>query len=334
MNSTENVKLAFDSQIKLLQKVGGISKYFDDLIYGLTLQSRIEIVSPEHANIIHATFYNGLPKAKRNQRLVCSLYDMVPELFPDQFCLGRIRNLVGIGPHANKKKWLERSDLIISISQASAKSLVSIWPKLEKKIAVVHLGTRIQNSPLKQVNMVRDRRFWLIVGKRNGYKNGTTLIKALGKLTSIKSLPVLFAAGGGGWSVEEKSLINQNRISDFVIQQEVSDSELAWLYRNAEVVLIPSKAEGFSLPLIEALASNTPVIASDIDVHREVSKEFACLVPASSKGDWVEILYSVTKEPLVKPKEMLGTKRWNYLTKYYSVERMTNQHAEEYLKMI
>ena len=50
----------------------------------------------------------------------------------------------------------------------------------------------------------------------------------------------------------------------------VDEAMLAALYRRAAVVLQPSAREGFGLPVIEALASGTPVVASDLSVLREV----------------------------------------------------------------
>ncbi len=333
MDPADTLSVAFDSQISRKQNIGGITRYFQDLSQGLASHSAIDIVSSEHADILHATFYDGRPGKLENQKLISSLYDMTPELFADMFPLGRLRQMLKIGPHANKRAWLAKSDLIISISQSSADALGYVWPKLEGRINVIHLGTSIQNTRPKPVQKVAGQRFWLIVGKRSGYKNGKVLISAFKRLSDRQSTPRLFAAGGGAWSSEERSIITQSRISQFVHQQVVSDSELAWLYRNAEAVLVPSLAEGFSLPLIEALACNTPVIASDINVHREVAQTYASFIPASSIDDWAEILDLAAQESLISPKQMLGEEHWNHLTNYYSINRMVDEHVESYRQL-
>lgn len=72
----------------------------------------------------------------------------------------------------------------------------------------------------------------------------------------------------------------------------VSDSELRSLYAWADVVVAPSLEEGFDLPVAEALASGTPVIASDIRVHRELFAPVAQLVAAGNAdalADAIEI---------------------------------------------
>jgi glycosyltransferase involved in cell wall biosynthesis len=59
----------------------------------------------------------------------------------------------------------------------------------------------------------------------------------------------------------------------------VSDEELAWLYQQATLVLVPSRHEGYGLPVVEALAFGTPVVASDLPALREVGGEAARYAP-------------------------------------------------------
>ena len=62
--------------------------------------------------------------------------------------------------------------------------------------------------------------------------------------------------------------------------------ELAEVYRRAPVVLIPSGAEGFGLPVIEALACGAAVVASDIPALREAGGPAAAFVPVGDVGAW------------------------------------------------
>jgi len=52
--------------------------------------------------------------------------------------------------------------------------------------------------------------------------------------------------------------------------EDLDDAELDHAYRHARAVVFPSLAEGYGLPIVEALARGTPVLASDLLVHREV----------------------------------------------------------------
>ena len=55
-------------------------------------------------------------------------------------------------------------------------------------------------------------------------------------------------------------------------------------------MLVPSLAEGFGLPIIEALASGTPVVASDIPVLREVGFEGVAFCPLTSPDEWTRTI--------------------------------------------
>jgi glycosyltransferase involved in cell wall biosynthesis len=76
---------------------------------------------------------------------------------------------------------------------------------------------------------------------------------------------------GDPLTAQQQRILRDSRIEDrFTAVNDVDESMLAALYRRAAVVLQPSAREGFGLPVIEALASRTPVVASDLSVLREV----------------------------------------------------------------
>ncbi len=54
---------------------------------------------------------------------------------------------------------------------------------------------------------------------------------------------------------------------------DLNDSELGYCYENAKMLLFPSIAEGFGLPIVEGLMHRLPVMASDIPIHREVGRD-------------------------------------------------------------
>lgn len=86
--------------------------------------------------------------------------------------------------------------------------------------------------------------------------------------------PRLVVIGRRGWECENVAdmLDRCEVLRDFVIERpRCSDAELATYLHHARALLFPSFAEGFGLPLVEALSSGVPVIASDLPVFREIA---------------------------------------------------------------
>ena len=81
----------------------------------------------------------------------------------------------------------------------------------------------------------------------------------------------------------------------------LSPAELAAVYRRAALVLVPSDAEGFGLPVIEALAAGTPVLASDLPVLREVGGAAASYAPVADVDAWAERVRELLTERRAAP---------------------------------
>lgn len=334
--------IGFDAQILRRQRRGGISRYFADLAAELQ-QVGVRVSTPDsrsrgwwarpawrQADVVHATFYGGRPYRLRDgQHLVSSLFDMIPERHPEHFFLPALRS-----PHANKTGWLSASDLVISISAASADDLSFFHPGLRTPVKVIHLATAMDRIHPQPVAGLLDRRFWLMVGKRYAYKNGLTLMRALAAMHQgcrpDCELPLMVFAGGGPWRPEEQHSIAAHGLGHAVLQLPASDPVLAWLYRHAEAVLVPSLAEGFSLPLIEALACDTPVVASDLEVHREVGHGFATFLPPLNARSWTDWLHSHSTVVQKRPSQCLEPEEYERLRRHYAMDRLVHQHLEAY----
>ena len=76
----------------------------------------------------------------------------------------------------------------------------------------------------------------------------------------------------------------------------VTPAELEWLYANATLVLIPSRYEGFGLPLLEAAARGAAVIASDLPALREIGEGVARFVPPSDPAAWASTVKELSVE--------------------------------------
>ena len=96
---------------------------------------------------------------------------------------------------------------------------------------------------------------------------------------------------GGPFNDAQRSFIEQHGLASHIVQRQgISRQELARAYAGATAVLVPSLAEGFGLPVIEALACGAPVIASDIPVLREVGFEGVRFCALTDVGSWLRAI--------------------------------------------
>jgi len=103
---------------------------------------------------------------------------------------------------------------------------------------------------------------------------------------------------GGRWTSEQKALMNGLGIADAVLQmRNVERSVLARLYRGAAIVLQPSEAEGFGIPVVEALACGSVVIASDIPALREVGGNAVLIRPVGDARAWAQVIEDLLLDP-------------------------------------
>jgi glycosyltransferase involved in cell wall biosynthesis len=99
---------------------------------------------------------------------------------------------------------------------------------------------------------------------------------------------------GGPWEPEHRDLIRWLGIDGAVSQLIGLDRQaVAALYRRASLTLLPSEAEGFGLPVLEALACGCPVVASDLLSVREVGGEAAVYCPVGDVPRWVETVAGI-----------------------------------------
>jgi len=108
------------------------------------------------------------------------------------------------------------------------------------------------------------------------------------------------AAGGPEAPYRQRSLEAISRFGlerDVLLTGRVSDEELAQWYSNAECLVLPSKAEGFGLPPLEAMACGCPVVVSDAGALPEVAGSAAFVVRGTGALTLASTLRTVLDRP-------------------------------------
>jgi glycosyltransferase involved in cell wall biosynthesis len=264
--------------------------------------------------------------SQRQLGFIANSYDMIPEQYPGFFKKN---------PDANKLDWFNSSDLIISISDSSASGLAYFRPDLESRIRRIHLYSVFTTKPglSRPVTMDKDASpYVLFAGSRGSYKNASMLVRAFAASDPSRHGYRLVFPGGGVLTNKELAIIDLLKIDGFIDQINVRNTELWYLYKNSKAVVVPSMAEGFSLPLVESLTADIPTICSDIPVHQEVASNFASLVNPMKHNDWSDILGSINN--LQRPFRLLGELAYREPCYYYSRDRMVEEHIMTYKTLL
>ncbi len=175
---------------------------------------------------------------------------------------------------------------------------------------VAPLGVEIYDRPEDSVAM-SDRPYCLIVGTIEPRKNHALLLDVWDVLKTrlAGDVPRLIIAGKRGWMVDDLvARLGAGPVNDVIEwRSDLSDAQVQRLVERAAIVLCPSEAEGFDLPFLEALAAGKPVIASDIDVHREFAPPGTILLDPSDTTAWANHVIKVLEHG---PQDQHQAKNW------------------------
>jgi glycosyltransferase involved in cell wall biosynthesis len=115
---------------------------------------------------------------------------------------------------------------------------------------------------------------------------------------------------GGALTKSQSKIIEELGIQNAVIlMPHLSRRELAAVYRRATMLLMPSDAEGFGLPVIEAMACGTPVVAADIPALREVGGSAAAFCNVDDITNWRRTVLALVEESRQRPQEWQTRRR-------------------------
>lgn len=175
-------------------------------------------------------------------------------------------------------KWMEKvaarnATRIVTISPTSADEIVRFLRFPRNRLDVVPLA----GSTPMAVDRSRagdQGATILAMGNRRPHKNWAALIRAIALIPAERRPRVVITGGRGDDPLREH--VDATRMGAWVeLRGWVDDATVEDLYSTATALAIPSLAEGFSLPTLEAMGAGLPVLLSDIEVHRFVGGDAA-----------------------------------------------------------
>jgi glycosyltransferase involved in cell wall biosynthesis len=182
---------------------------------------------------------------------------------------------------------------VITDSEASGDEIVKYLGFPRERLHVVPLAA--EHPGAARAAGERDN-LVLGSGARRPYKNWDRLIRALA-LVEEDIRPRLVITGGRG-DDPLAPVVAETGLQDWVeLKGWVEDAELADLRARARAMAFPTLAEGFGLPVLEAMANGLPVIASDLPVLREVGGDAALWFDPLDLASIADALRTVATEP-------------------------------------
>lgn len=235
---------------------------------------------------------------------VISILDVSYKHFPGLFNRKDLYQLALWGRYSVKK-----AAKIITISQSSKDDIIQEYGVASSKVTVAHLGVKESlTSPMKDTDLLEkysvSTPYVLFVGTIQPRKNVKRLIQAFAEVVVKNPELRLVIIGKKGWQYEEiLSEPGKLGITDKVIfLHDVSDSELASFYKNAEVFVLPSLYEGFGLPVLEAMKYKCPVITSNVSSLPEAGGDAALYVNPEETKDIAEKMEEVLSDKNLREK--------------------------------
>jgi glycosyltransferase involved in cell wall biosynthesis len=235
---------------------------------------------------------------------VLTVYDVVWLLHPDT-----MEEINRSALNRFAARGIRQAHKIMAISESTRRGLIEAAGAPGGKIEVVHLAVKAGDfTPHDRERSARfiaekygvSPDYICTVGTVEPRKNIITLIEAVRMLRQRGQLRhQLLIAGQSGWN---NSAIYASVESCGLTEREVKflgripEEDLPQFYSGAALFIFPSLYEGFGLPLLEAMSSGTPIVASNTSSIPEVTEDAAVLVSPRDPGAFADAIVRVTSD--------------------------------------
>jgi glycosyltransferase involved in cell wall biosynthesis len=240
-------------------------------------------------------------KQLHHPKILLCVYDLIPIIFPHL-----LPESISDGFSEYVHEICQTADTIVSISETTARDLSEFIRKSElvvrTDIQTVILGDDAVTTNSSSIDQLIHVDYILYVSTIEVRKNHATLLRAWERLADNERLTShrLVFVGMQGWSVNDMiSMMSRNpKLRDRVlVLGNVSDDELAWLYRNAAFSVFPSIYEGWGLGVCESLRYGTPVLISDAPALSEAAQNLMPVLPWDSPEAWYKHIELLLSDP-------------------------------------
>lgn len=267
---------------------------------------------------------------------VLYVYDMAYKAYPETI---NKRTKADLGRSLESS--CKRADIICTISEFSKSEIIKYLGVKPEKIKIIPCGvdnqlfhSGYQSSEIEKVKSKYGIKgpYFLYLGTLEPRKNVLRIVEAYSVLQKRHSdIPKLVIAGKKGWLYEDifALVIKEHIENQVVFTGYVQDEEVPILMNGAFLFLFPSLYEGFGLPVLEAMACGTPVVASSRTSIPEVAGDAGLLIDPLNVDELVSGMEQIlTQEPLRQHMISAGLKQSRKFTWQHSAECLTAVYRE------
>ena len=250
-----------------------------------------KILNKEKLDLVHFPYFS-VP-ILYNKPFVLTIHDLIIHHFPT----GKASTLFPLLYYLKfySYKYIiynaaRKAKKIITPSISTKEEVMDHLGISENKIVVTYEAVDEKISISKSQNTkhnIPDRKYFLYVGNAYPHKNLDNLIEVFADLKKdFSDLKLVLVGSNDYFYLRLKKKIQKLGLEDnIILKNNISDTELSFLYNEAVGLVMPTLMEGFGLPVLEALSNKCLVICSDIPSFREVARECAIYFNPNDKED-------------------------------------------------
>ncbi len=283
-----------------VKSIGPTGKFFWTF-YSLAKQARKDKLDVLHVQYIVPVFL------RKDIKIITTIHDISFERYPQFIAKKDLFALKSLIPPS-----LRRADKVIAISEFTAREIKSVYPKVADKVEMIYNGGVPEAfGTIREEDVLNFRKkygklkpYLLYLGTLQPRKNVPFLLRAFRELKKkysqrdplVKNCKLVIRGTRGGcnydWQID--TVLGDIRkdspdvYSDIKFLGYQSIKELAVLLREAKVFCFSSLYEGFGLPVLEAMAVGTPVLASDSSCLPEIVGKGGVFYKNGDRGDFVK----------------------------------------------